>query len=434
VAAFSARAVSHQITSRARSARVRHYLAAAPLETGFRLATRQWTERLQCAGLACHNQQWVGGIITSGGTSNCRRPGLATANAISTGTLLPRASSLVRADIWYKGATMRWPSGSSRYTRQVRRYVQSVPTVAIAVCAVLIAAVGCSNQGALLTQGAPPTVAEAAPGVPLYSVEARNLAFDAMPSVVPANRQFQLAFTNNETFKTTDNMVVLRLPPGRTAQDVVNDAKSKGIKAQGDWVALGNSGAPLPVHGSAVLTLTLRPGNYVATSWETGKAGGGTGPPHVALGMIAPFTASVAAAVQATAAPAGPMYSVSVKNFTFVGMPPTVPANQPIEVTFINDDAFPIRHEFVVLSLPPGVTAQNVVDDAIKKGDKAEDDWVHVGDSGAALPIGASAVVRMDLKPGSYVATCWQTGQEGGGTGHPHAMIGMITPFTAVGS
>jgi len=62
VAAFSARAVSHRITSRARTARVRHYLAAAPLETGFRLATRQWTERLQCAGLACHNQQWVGGI------------------------------------------------------------------------------------------------------------------------------------------------------------------------------------------------------------------------------------------------------------------------------------------------------------------------------------------------------------------------------------
>ena len=38
----------------------------------------------------------------------------------------------------------------------------------------------------------------------------------------------------------------------------------------------------------------------------------------------------------------------------------------------------------------------------------------------------------MNLKPGNYVATCWQTGKEGGGTGHPHLMIGMITPFTAV--
>ena len=61
VAAFSTGVVPHQITSRARTARVRHYLAAAPLETGFRLATRQWAERLQCAGLPCHNQEWVGG-------------------------------------------------------------------------------------------------------------------------------------------------------------------------------------------------------------------------------------------------------------------------------------------------------------------------------------------------------------------------------------
>jgi hypothetical protein len=30
----------------------------------------------------------------------------------------------------------------------------------------------------------------------------------------------------------------------------------------------------------------------VATCWQTGKAGGGNGPPHVTIGMIAPFTAS----------------------------------------------------------------------------------------------------------------------------------------------
>ena len=352
---------------------------------------------------------------------------------MSTGPLLlPRACSLVRTDIWCEGATMRSPSGSRRYTRRVRRYVQSFPTVTIAACAVLVAAVGCSNEGAPLTQGAPPTVAQAAPGVPLYSVEARNLGFDAFPSIVPANRQFQLALFNDETFKTTDNLVVLKLPPGKTAQDVVDDAKKRGVKAEGDWDSIGNSSDPVPVHASTVVTLDLPPGNYVATSWQTGKAGGGTGPPHVALGMIAPFTASVAAGADATAAPTGPMYSVSVKNFTFVGMPATVQANRPFAVTFINDDAFTIRHEFVVLLLPPGDTAQSVVDDAIKKGAKAEDDWVHVGDSGAALPIGASAVVHMNLKPGNYVATCWQTGKEGGGTGHPHLMIGMITPFTAV--
>ena len=257
---------------------------------------------------------------------------------------------------------MRSPSGSRRYTRRVRRYMQSFPAVAIAACAVLVVAVGCSNGGAPLTQGAPPAVAQAAPGVPFYSVEARNLNFDAMPSIVPANRQFQLALFNNETFKTTDNLVVLKLPAGKTAQDVVDDAMKKGVKAEADWVQVGNSSDPLPVHGSAVVTLNLKPGNYVVTSWETGKAGGGTGPPHVAKGMIAPFTASVTADAEATAAPAKIMYSVSVKNFTFVGVPATVPANRPIAVTFVNDEAFPILHEFVVLKLPPGDTAQSVVE------------------------------------------------------------------------
>ena len=51
---------SHQITSRV-AWLASATLAAAPLETGFRLATRQWAERLQCAGLPCHNQEWVGG-------------------------------------------------------------------------------------------------------------------------------------------------------------------------------------------------------------------------------------------------------------------------------------------------------------------------------------------------------------------------------------
>jgi hypothetical protein len=40
----------------------------------------------------------------------------------------------------------------------------------------------------------------------------------------------------------------------------------------------------------------------------------------------------------------------------------------------------------------------------------------------------------MDLPPGNYVATCWQTGKVGGGTGPPHVVIGMIASFTATTS
>jgi enterochelin esterase-like enzyme len=61
VAAFSVGVVPRQITGRARTARVRHYLAAGTLEAGFRWATREWAERLHRAGLPCRHREWVGG-------------------------------------------------------------------------------------------------------------------------------------------------------------------------------------------------------------------------------------------------------------------------------------------------------------------------------------------------------------------------------------
>jgi enterochelin esterase-like enzyme len=61
VAAFSVGVVPRRISGKARAAGVRHYLAAGTLEPGFRLATHQWAQRLQRAGLDCRHREWVGG-------------------------------------------------------------------------------------------------------------------------------------------------------------------------------------------------------------------------------------------------------------------------------------------------------------------------------------------------------------------------------------
>ena len=61
VAAFSAGVVPQRISGTARSAGVRHYLAAGSLEPGFRRSTRQWAERLSRAGLPCRHEEWTGG-------------------------------------------------------------------------------------------------------------------------------------------------------------------------------------------------------------------------------------------------------------------------------------------------------------------------------------------------------------------------------------
>lgn len=49
------------VSSQARETRVRHHLAAGTLEPGFRRATTEWAQRLQRAGLPCHDHEWVGG-------------------------------------------------------------------------------------------------------------------------------------------------------------------------------------------------------------------------------------------------------------------------------------------------------------------------------------------------------------------------------------
>jgi enterochelin esterase-like enzyme len=61
VVALSAGVVPRRISGAARSAGVRHYLAAGTLEPGFRRSTRQWAERLDRAGLLCRHEEWTGG-------------------------------------------------------------------------------------------------------------------------------------------------------------------------------------------------------------------------------------------------------------------------------------------------------------------------------------------------------------------------------------
>jgi hypothetical protein len=307
--------------------------------------------------------------------------------------------------------------------------------LAIAVCAALVIAVGCAKGGGgeaspSKSQAAPASPAAAA-GMPVYNVDVKNFTYHGMPSTVPADKPFQISFRNEESFQITHELVVLALTGGKTVQDVINDGKQKGAKAEDDWIHVGDSG-DVDTGGGTVMTLDLPPGNYVATCWQTGKAGGGTGPPHVTIGMAAPFTASASAGATVTAA--GPTYNVYVQNFTYHGMPSSVPANMPIRVAFTNRESFAIDHEFVVLQLPAGKSPQDVIKDAKQKGPDAEDDWIHYADSGDPLPVGAGHMVTMDLPPGNYVATCWQTGKAGGGTGPPHVTIGMIAPFTASAS
>ena len=188
---------------------------------------------------------------------------------------------------------MRSPSGSRPHARRVRGFVQHFPFVTIAACAVLFIAVGCSKGGGggeESTSSATPSATAAAAGMPFYNVSVSNFTYHGAPSTVPANKPFVISFTNKESFEIVHEFVVVKIPAGKTAQDVINDTKKKGPKGEDDWIHMGDSG-DVPTGATSTFTLDLPPGNYLAACWQTGKAGGGTGPPHITIGMVKPFTA-----------------------------------------------------------------------------------------------------------------------------------------------
>jgi hypothetical protein len=123
-------------------------------------------------------------------------------------------------------------------------------------------------------------------------------------------------------------------------------------------------------------------------------------------------------------------YNVSVQKFKYSGMPDSIKTG-PVLVAFSNHESFPITHEMVVVGVPSGKSAQDVINDAKQKGDKSEDDWLHFGEIGE-VNTGATIAGVFSLPPGTYALACWQTGTpEGKAEGGPvHLTIGMIHQFT----
>ena len=123
-------------------------------------------------------------------------------------------------------------------------------------------------------------------------------------------------------------------------------------------------------------------------------------------------------------------YNISVQKFKYSGFPDSIKSG-PALFAFSNHETFPIVHELVVVGLPAGKSAQDVINDAKQKGDKSEDDWLHFGEI-AEVSTGATIAGVFSLPPGTYAMACWQSGTpEGKPEGGPnHLTIGMIHQFT----
>jgi hypothetical protein len=137
----------------------------------------------------------------------------------------------------------------------------------------------------------------------------------------------------------------------------------------------------------------------------------------------------LAGSCAAAGASTGPRaYHVSAEHFRFHGMPAHI-APGAFQISFSNREAFPFRHELVLISIPIGQSVADVVRGAKATGAASEDEWLHWGEI-ADVDTGAAMVGVFDLPAGHYAFACWEDGRPGGGTGPVHAALHMVYPFT----
>ena len=253
---------------------------------------------------------------------------------------------------------------------------------------------------------AAPLAAQNAPTV--IAVTAHDYAFEA-PDTVPAGLvTFQLTSDGKEPHHTT----VARLDEGKTMADVVALLGTHGPPPA--WfVTVG--GPQATEGGPANAMLYLTPGNYVHICFIPSP----DGVPHVAKGMIRPFTVVGEVASQAAPMPEGAI-TVRLVDYGFEFSTPLTAGRHTL--MFENPAEQP--HELVLMKLAPGRTAAEAAA------------WVEtmqgpppmsLAGGITSLDPGAQATTTVDLEPGEYALICFIPDDK---DGKPHVAHGMISQIT----
>ncbi len=117
----------------------------------------------------------------------------------------------------------------------------------------------------------------------------QKFRYHGMPSTLPSGIH-EFVFENKESFPITHEMIPIALPSGKTAQDVISEAKTKGPDSEDEWLHIGGDFGAVDTGASIVEWVDLPPGDYAIACWQTGKPNGEeNGPPHAALGMVFQF-------------------------------------------------------------------------------------------------------------------------------------------------
>ena len=153
---------------------------------------------------------------------------------------------------------------------------------ALAPVAFALLAVSCSSSNNTAGGG----------GFPTENVFVQKFRYHGLPSNFSSGNVV-INFSNRESLPITHEMILLALPQGQNAQSVINDAKSKGPDAEGDYTSMGEIGE-VDTGSTKSQIFDLPAGKYAIACFEQGNLGDPTakGKTHAARGMVFQFSVS----------------------------------------------------------------------------------------------------------------------------------------------
>ena len=235
----------------------------------------------------------------------------------------------------------------------------------------------------------------------------------ALPDTLPAGATTLRLVNQGKEFH---HVWIARLDSGKTVDDVLAALKTRAPLPS--WMHdAGGPNAPRPEGGEASATVLLTPGTYVVACLIPSA----DGVPHLMKGMVRSLTvvpsASPAAALQADA-------MMTLRDYSFFLSRPLTPGKHVIEVR--NEGTQ--WHEFELVQLAPGKTAQDVI--AFIEHGAGTPPGLPLGGV-SPLAAGATSYMHAELQPGRYALICFLPDQK---DGKQHFAHGMTQEFEVSGN
>jgi hypothetical protein len=269
------------------------------------------------------------------------------------------------------------------------------------------------SAGGAVTTVAPSTTA---PPSSRLDVTALEYQYDVARAVNLESGEVTIALHNEGA--EPHHGQLLRLHDGVTDDDIANvlsdDPSAAPLLDLGDEV--GGPGMVAP-RGTSQVTERLAPGSYLMFCLARAPSGEA----HAIDGMVAGFKVSDRRAAADT-----PRATADLR-LTDAGfrLPSPFPRHGVLRVTNQGKQA----HEVTFLALPPG-RGRHAIDPYLRSLRKSSllqaPPPLEPAGGVAALSPGGTATVPIDLSSGSYLAICLVRGPDG----EPHALHGMVQPFT----